>query len=50
MKRMTPEQIEFETKRELARFYFYTKLKVLLLELIGLRERFSRLEKTKCQN
>lgn len=49
--RMTPEEIEFETKTELARFHFFTNLKVLLRELIELRKRFSNLEgKAECQN
>jgi hypothetical protein len=48
---MIAEQIETEIKRELARFHFFTKLKVLLRELIELRKRFSNLEgKKQCQN
>ncbi|CAG1769560.1 hypothetical protein BAC3_00372 [uncultured bacterium] len=44
MKRMTPEQIETEIKKELTRFHLFTRLKVLLLEVRELRKEITILE------
>lgn len=51
MKRMTPEQIEEEIKKELLRFHLFTRLKVLLLEIRELRKQITELEGgAKCRN